>query len=90
MAFQTYRHLLEAVTSFKYLGSVLTESDNYWLALVNNMKLVRKKWARFYRILGQEGDDAHTSDTLLKVVVQATLFGGVRNLGEEPQYWTDP
>ena len=58
MAFQTYRQLLEAVTSFKYLGSVLTESDNYWLAVVNNVKLVSKKWARFYRILGQEGDDA--------------------------------
>ena len=36
-AFQAYGRILEVVTSFKYLGRVLTASEGDWTVLVNNM-----------------------------------------------------
>ena len=49
---QSYKRPLEAVTSFNYLGWVLTTSADEWPTVVNNLIWVRKKWARLYRILG--------------------------------------
>ena len=51
------------VTYFKYLGSVLNVSGDYWPEVVNNLRYSRSKWARFSIILGREGADAWTSGT---------------------------
>ena len=75
-AFQSYGMPAEALDSFKYLGRVLTASNNDWLAVLSNLRKDRWKWERFYRIWGQDGADAWTSGTFYKSVIEATLFFG--------------
>ena len=41
-AFWAYGQPLEALISFKYLGRVLTISDDDWPEVVNNMRWARK------------------------------------------------
>ena len=36
-AVSTYGHPLEMVTSFKYLGKVISAADNYWPEVVRNL-----------------------------------------------------
>ena len=43
VAFNYYRRPLEMVSVFKYIGRVITASDDYWPAVVVNM---RKAWRR--------------------------------------------
>ena len=54
---------------FNCLGMVLTASNNYWLAMVNNMRRSSNKWVRLSSILGREGADAWTSRTFFNAVV---------------------
>ena len=42
-AFQACGRLLELVTSFKYLGSIMTASDDDWPLVVGNLKKFRKR-----------------------------------------------
>ena len=44
------------VTSYKYLGRVLTEADNNWTAMVGNLWKAGTSWAWLVRIMGWEGD----------------------------------
>ena len=75
-ALQAYGHSLDIVLSLKYIGGVLTASDDDWLEVVYNLRKVRKKWDRMSRILCGEGSDARTSGTFYKVAVQAILLFG--------------
>ena len=43
------------VTEFKYLGRVLTASDDNWPAVMDKMRKSRKCWMKMSRILGREG-----------------------------------
>ena len=43
--FQAYRRPLETVSYFKYLGWILTDSDDKWPAVVGNLQKARKIWA---------------------------------------------
>ena len=43
-AFKAYDRPLVKVTSFKYLGRILTASDDDWAAVVGNILKVRKSW----------------------------------------------
>ena len=52
VAFQAYDMPLEMVTSFKYLGKVITTYDD-WLEVVAKIWKAWSKWARFSRILGR-------------------------------------
>ena len=61
--FQDYGWTLESGNPFKYLGRVLTASNDNWLDLVANLRKAWKKWERLYRILGREGADARTTGT---------------------------
>ena len=45
-AFQACNSLIETVTSLKYLGQIMTDLYNNWLAVVGNMRKVSKRWAR--------------------------------------------
>ena len=58
---------------------------NYWPVVVSNMRKERRKWTRFYRILGWEGVDTWTSSTFYKAVVQATLFFGTETWVTTPR-----
>ena len=76
MSFQAYGRPLVDVLDFKYLGRVMTASDDNWPTLVGNLKKARKRWERMYMILGQEGADPRTSENFYKAVVQVTLLFG--------------
>ena len=52
-AFQVYGIPLNLVTSFKYLGWIITESDGDWTEVVGNLQKARKSWAQLLRILGR-------------------------------------
>ena len=53
VVFKVYVRPLEAVLDLKYLGRVLTASDDYWTVVVVNLRKSRSQWARLPRILGQ-------------------------------------
>ena len=67
-SFEAYRYLLENVTSFRYLGWVLTGGYDDWLAVVGNLGKVRKSWGLFSWILNREGADTKVSGYFYKVV----------------------
>ena len=46
-AFKAYRIPLDMVSAFKYLRRVLTASDEYWLAMVKNLRKVWRPWVSF-------------------------------------------
>ena len=56
-AFHAYGTSMRAVTEFKYLGRVLTNTDDDWPAVAGNIRKARAIWGRLVRILGQEGAD---------------------------------
>ena len=58
--FQAYGIPLEAVLEFKYLGRVLTDSDEKCPFVVVNLRKARRRWARMSRILRREGADPRT------------------------------
>ena len=64
------------VTSFKYLGCVMTAGDEDCPEGVGNLIKARKSWARLTSILGREGEDLRVSIIVFKAVVQAVLIFG--------------
>ena len=66
-------------TDFKYLGRILTASDNYWPAVVANMWKSQKQWTRLSWIIGWERSDPRTCRTFYKVFFQVTLIFGADN-----------
>ena len=75
-AFESYGNPLENVSTFKYLGRVMTEGDDNWPAVAGDLSKVRKSWGHFSRILCREGADVRVSGKLFKAVVQAVLLFG--------------
>ena len=78
-AFKAYGRPLEAVTSFKHLGRLLTATDNYWPPVIANIQKVNKSWSRLLSNLGWEGADTWTSGCFYLIIVQAILFLGAEN-----------
>ena len=74
MEFKAYRNPITMELYFKYLGRLLSASDNNWLGAADNIWKDLYKWAYIYWILGQEGEDARASGICYKVVVQAVLL----------------
>ena len=74
MALQAYGWPLSTVQFFKYLGWVLTASDDDWPAVFSNFKKYRRNWSGMCSILVREGAYARTCGTFYKVVVQAILL----------------
>ena len=68
---------MKAANFFKYLGRVLTTSEDDWPAVVNNIRNARRNWAWFSRFSGQEGANTRISGTLYKAVIQGTLLFGL-------------
>ena len=65
---------LTSVSSFKYLGRVLSASDDDWPAVIRNLWRARQKWERLSRVLGREGSYARKLGMFNIVVVQAVLL----------------
>ena len=64
------------VTSFKYLGRILTASGDDCLAVVGNLGKVWKKLVELSRILVREGANLQVSGMLFKSVAQVVLLFG--------------
>ena len=60
-AFEAYGAPIESVIEFKYLGRILTATDNDWPVLVRNLGKVRRSWGRLSRVIGKEGADLKVS-----------------------------
>ena len=56
---------MRAVTEFKYLGRVLTNTDDDWPAVAGNIRKARASWGRLARILGREGADLKVTRVLI-------------------------
>ena len=74
MALNAYGRPLTEVLSFKYLGRVLSASDDDWLEVIRNLRRARQKWAQLSRVLVQEGVDAQISGMFYIAVVQALII----------------
>ena len=73
-AFQAYGRPLVRITSFKYLGWVLTEVDDDWAAVIANLRKARKSWAWMARIMVKEGARPRVLGIFFKAVVHAVLL----------------
>ena len=68
---------MDMVNSFRYLGQVISATDNDWTAVVNNLSRARAVWGRMTRILSREGAALQVSGFFFKSVVQAVLLFGL-------------
>ena len=62
------------VTSFIYLGQVISKADDDWAEVVNNLSWARAVWRRMTRILSREGAAPQVSGLFFKALVQAVLL----------------
>ena len=53
VTFEAYGRPLNMSKLFKYLGNILTSSDNDYPAVVENLRKAQKRWAQLSRILGR-------------------------------------
>ena len=73
-AITTYGRPPAPISYFKYLGRILSASENNWPAVVRNLRQAQKNWERMTHVLGREGADAQTLGMLYVVLVQAVLI----------------
>ena len=67
---------LEQVQEFKYLGRIMTCTDDDWPAIHHNMKKARGAWARLSKILIRHGANPRISGKFYKAVIQTVLLYG--------------
>ena len=67
---------LAPVTSFNYLGIILSAVVGDWPAVVSNLQRARQKWVQLTRVLIREGADARTSVQIYLAVVQLVIIYG--------------
>ena len=75
-AFKVYGRPIAMVTSFKYLGRVLTAEYDYCPLVVGTLLKARKIWARMAIMLGREGISPRVSGMFFKAAVQEVLLFG--------------
>ena len=64
------------MTAFKYLGRILTETDDDWPAVVGNLGKARRSWGRLSRVLSREGADPKVSRVFYIALTYAVLLFG--------------
>ena len=74
--FEAYGKPLETVSTFKYLGRVMTAGDYNWPAVVGNLVKSRKSWGRLSQILSQEGVDKRVSGNFFKAMCRRCYCSG--------------
>ena len=62
------------MSSLKYLGQILTASDNNWTLSVGSLRKVQKNLSWLSRILGRERDNPWVLGVFSKAVVQSLLL----------------
>ena len=78
-AFNAYGKRIKAVKEFRYLGRILTSTDNDWPAVARNLYRARTMWGRLARILGREGADPKVSQMFYIAVTQQVLLFGAES-----------
>ena len=74
--FKAYGEPIKNVSTFRYLGRVLTAGDDEWISVVGNLGKARKSWWRLSHILSREGAYPKVWGNFYKAVAQAVfLFG---------------
>ena len=54
-SFNAYGRRVTSVKEFRYLGRILTSTDDDWPAVARNLQKAQATWGRLARILGREG-----------------------------------
>ena len=75
-AFHAYGKPMEAVSEFRYLGRLLTATDDDWPAVAGNIRKARLSWGRLSRVLGREEADPKVSQSFYTAVTQKVLLFG--------------
>ena len=76
LAFEAYGEPIKNMSSFKYLGRVLTAGDDDWFAVVGNLGKAQRSWGHLSRVLVQEGADPKVSRTFYTAFAHAVLLFG--------------
>ena len=77
--FHAYGTKMRRVTELKYLGRVLTNTDDDWPAVAGNIRKARASWGRLARILGREGADLKLTRSFYTAVTQQVLLFGAES-----------
>ena len=77
MAITAYRILPAPVTSFKYLGGVLSAADDDLTLVVHNLWRSQYKWEHMYMLLSRKGVDALTLVRIYVTVFQKVMLYGL-------------
>ena len=72
--FSYYGQPLDMVTSFRYLGRVISAADDDWTVVFQNLVRAREVWKTIKRILIREGAEPAVSVFFFKYMVQAVLL----------------
>ena len=75
-AFYAYGKPMEAVLEFRYLGRLLTATDDDWPAVAGNIRKAWVRWGRLTRVMGREGADPKVSRIFYTAVTQQVLLFG--------------
>ena len=75
-AYEAYGELIQNVSTFRYLGKMLTAGDDGWLVMVVNLGKAHKSWGRLSRILNREGAYPRVLGNVYKAVAQVVLLFG--------------
>ena len=75
-AFEEYGEPIYNVSTFRFLGRMLTAGDDDWLVVVGNLGKVQNSWGQLSRILTQGGADPKLSANFYKAVAQVVLLFG--------------
>ena len=67
---------MEAVSEFRYLGRLLTATDDDWTQVTGNIQKAQVIWGRLARLLVREGADPKVSRSLYTAVTQQVLLFG--------------
>lgn len=65
---------IENVSTFKYLGRLISSTDNDWPARYKNLREAWQCWAKLSRLLVRDGASPRISGMFYKAVVRSTLF----------------
>ena len=67
---------IQKVSTFKYLGRILSANDDDLPAVVANVRCARQRWGQVAQLLVREGASTATMSYFYKAVVQAVLLYG--------------
>jgi hypothetical protein len=64
------------VTTFCYLGRIITSQDNDWAAARKNLQKAKQRWTMICRILMRENASPRNSSLFYKATIQTVLLYG--------------